>query len=70
MYSFWYYSHMSLPAGIEAIQPGYQPATTHDNNTRRCTYSLGAPDDERKYVSKHVEQSSNNKLSYTVASCW
>jgi hypothetical protein len=29
-----------------------------------------APDDERKYRSKHVEQSGNNKLSYTDASCW
>ena len=27
-------------------------------------------DDERKYRSKHVEQPRNNKLSYTVASCW
>jgi len=28
------------------------------------------PDDERKYRSKHVEQPRNNKLPYTVASCW
>jgi hypothetical protein len=33
-------------------------------------YSLDAPNDERKYRSKHVEQTKNNKLSYTVASCW
>jgi len=32
--------------------------------------SLDAPDDERKYHSKHVQQPRNNKLSYTVASCW
>jgi len=32
--------------------------------------SLDAPDDERKYRLKHVEQPRNNKLSYTVASCW
>jgi hypothetical protein len=31
---------------------------------------LIAPDDERKYRSKHVEQPRNNKLSYTVPSCW
>jgi hypothetical protein len=29
-----------------------------------------APDDERKYRSKHVEQPRNNKLSYRAASCW
>jgi hypothetical protein len=39
-------------------------------NTRGCKYSLDAPDDERKYRSKHVEQPKNNKLSYSVASCW
>jgi hypothetical protein len=55
MYSFWYYSRMSLPAADV-------------NNTRSCTCSLDAPDDEWKYRSKHVEQSRNNKLSYTVAS--
>jgi hypothetical protein len=33
-------------------------------------YSLDAPDDERKYRSKHVQQPKNNKFSYTVASCW
>jgi hypothetical protein len=31
---------------------------------------LDAPDDERKYRSKHVEQPRNKKLFYTVASCW
>jgi hypothetical protein len=50
--------------------PWHQPATTYVNNTRSCKYSWDAPDDERKYCSKHVEQSRNNKLSYTVASCW
>jgi hypothetical protein len=63
IYSFWYYSRMWLPAGL-------QPATTYVNNTRSCKYSCNAPDDERKYHSKHVELSRNNKLSYTVASCW
>jgi hypothetical protein len=58
MYSFWYYSHVSLPA--------YQPATIHDINIRSCTYILDAPDDERKYRSKHLEQSKNNTLCYTV----
>jgi len=47
-----------------------RPATTHVYNTRGCKCSLDAPDDERKYRSKHVEQPRNNKLSYTVASCW
>jgi hypothetical protein len=51
------------------MQPRYQTAT-HENNTRSCTYSLDAPDDERIYCSKHVEQSGTNKLSYTVASSW
>ena len=31
---------------------------------------MGVLDDERKYRSKHVAQPRNNKLSYTVASCW
>jgi len=31
---------------------------------------LNAPDDERKYLSDHVEQPRNNELSYTVTSCW
>ena len=47
-----------------------QPTTTHMNKTRSCNYSWDAPDDERKYRSKHVEQSRNNKLSYTVAFYW
>jgi hypothetical protein len=45
-------------------------ATSHVYNTRGCKYSLDAPDDELKFRSKHVEQPRNNKLSYTVASCW
>ena len=40
------------------------------NKTRSCKYSKDAPHDVRKYRSKHVEQSRNNKLSYTFASCW
>jgi hypothetical protein len=40
------------------------------HNTSGCKYSLDAPDDERIYRSKHVEQSRNNKLSCIVASCW
>jgi len=47
-----------------------RPATTRVYNTRGWKYSLDAPDDERKFCSKHVEQPKNNKLSYTVASCW
>jgi len=31
---------------------------------------FNAPDNERKYRSKHVEQPGNNKLSYTVTSSW
>jgi len=63
IYSFWYYLRMWLAAGL-------QPAATYVNNTKSCKYSFDAPDGERKYRSKHVELSSNNKLSYTVASCW
>jgi hypothetical protein len=47
-----------------------RPATLQVHNTRGCKYSLDAPDDERNYRSKHVEQPRNNKLSYSVASCW
>jgi hypothetical protein len=47
-----------------------QLAATYVCNTRSCKHSLDAPDDERKYRSKHVEQPRNNKLSFTVASCW
>jgi hypothetical protein len=44
---FWYYSRMSLPAGVvEELEP-FQ--------ARPRKYSLNAPDDERKYRSKHVE---------------
>jgi hypothetical protein len=41
---------------------------TRESLPAGCIYSLDAPDDERKYRSKHVEQPRNNKLSYTVAS--
>ena len=56
--------------GRVSTLPWNRPATTHFCNTRGCTYSLDAPDDERKYHWKHVEQPRNNKLSYTVAYCW
>jgi hypothetical protein len=39
-------------------------------NTRGCKYGLDAPDDERKYRWKHVQQLKNNKLSYIVACCY
>jgi hypothetical protein len=52
------------------LLPWQQPTMTHVNKTRSCNYSLDAPDDEQKYSSKHVGQSRNNKLSYTVESCW
>jgi hypothetical protein len=48
---------MSLPAGSD-MRVYYH----------KLKYSLDAPDDERKYRSKNVEQPRNNKLSYTVAS--
>ena len=57
-YSFWYYTRISLPAGITGV------FEQHSHDTR------DAPDDVRKYRSKHVEQPRNNKLSYTVASRW
>jgi len=73
--SFWYYTRMSLPADIMGVLecwvptiPWYQLAATYVCNTRSC--NSDAPDDEQKYRSKHVEQPRNNKLSYTVASCW
>jgi len=48
----------------------HQPAATEVINTRCCIYSQSAPDDERKYRSKHVELTKKNELSDTVASCW
>jgi hypothetical protein len=69
IYSFWYYSRVLLSAAVMELtlsvptQPWQQPTTTHVNNTRSCICSEDAPDDERKYCSKHVEHSRNNKLS-------
>ena len=40
----------------------HQPAATLVNNTGYCIYSQGAPDDEGKYRSKHVQLTRNNKL--------
>jgi len=57
-------------SGITHGCHGQQPTVTDVNKNRNCNYSLDAPDDERKYRLKPVEQSRNNKLSYTVASCW
>jgi len=75
IYSFWYYTRVVAGwfhgrVGTVPTLPWNQLAMTHVDNTRSCKYSLDAPDDERKYRSKHVEQPRNNKLSYTVASCW
>jgi hypothetical protein len=76
IYSFWYYSRMSLSANVmgelelRSNSPITLTAKTYVNNTRSCKYSLDAPDDERKYLSKHVKQLRNNKLSYTFATCW
>jgi len=63
-------SQLYLQLLVLFTYPWLQPAATYVNNTRSCKYSCDAPDDERKYRSKHVELSRNNKLSYTVASCW
>ena len=57
-------------APILDVSRSHTTTTTHVYNTRSCKYSLDAPDDERKYRSKHVEQPRNNKLSNTVASYW
>jgi hypothetical protein len=38
IYSFWYYSRVSLTADVDS-EPRHQPATTHVNNTRSCKYS-------------------------------
>ena len=75
IYSFWYYPRESLPAGfmgeLEQFQLSHETSQHRPvYNTRSCEYRLDAPDDEQKYRSKHVEQPRNNKLSYTVASCW
>jgi len=43
-------------------QPWQRPATSNVSKTRSCNYSLEAPDDERQYRSKHVEQSRNNGI--------
>jgi hypothetical protein len=79
IYSLWYYTRESLPAGFMGeLQLTSQFQLFHETswqrpkeyNIRGCKYSLDASDDEKKYRSKHVQQSKNNKLSYTVASCW
>ena len=46
IYSFWYCSHVSLSAAVVA-EPRQQQTATDVNKTRRCNYSLDAPDDER-----------------------
>jgi hypothetical protein len=48
--------------------PWYKPAATYVISD--AVNSLDSPDEERKYLSKHVQQLRNNKLSYTVAYCW
>ena len=53
IYSIRYYSPMSLPVGV-----------IDEMELRYCIYSLGALDDERKYRSKHVGLTRNNKLIY------
>ena len=59
IYSFWYYTRMLLPAGIigELVRSS--------RSTRSCKYSLDAPDDERKYRSKHVAQPRNNIILHS-----
>jgi len=64
---------MGFNSGFKVLSsnlPTTPDGTTYVCNTRRCKYSLYAPDYERKYRSKHEEQSRNNQLTYTVASCW
>jgi hypothetical protein len=51
-------------------QPWQQPTKTHVNKIRSCNFSYNAPDNKRKYCSKNVAQSRNNKLSHTVVPCW
>jgi hypothetical protein len=83
IYSLWYYTHELLLAGFMgefqlflklmgelkiSHETGRQQLNVY--NTRGCKYSLDAPYDDRKYCSQLVELPRNNKLSYTVASCW
>jgi hypothetical protein len=69
----WYYSHVwMVPEAVSTSQLYLRLLVlfTYVNDTRSCKYRCDAPDNEPKYRSKHVELSRNNKLSYTVASCW
>jgi hypothetical protein len=52
------------------ILPRHWHAVTYVCITKSCKNSLEAPDDERKYRSKHVEESRDNKLYHTVAYHW
>jgi hypothetical protein len=45
---------------MRIIPEAVKPATTHENNTRSCTYSLDAPDDEQNM------QSSQGTINYTT----
>jgi len=63
IYIFWYYTRMSCRPVSWATHSSSNSPTTPDGttyvcNTRRCKYSWDAPDDERKYQSKHVKQPS------------
>jgi hypothetical protein len=78
IYSFWYYMRMLLPVRIMGESElkfhlsHYTYRQQHTNEIPEAVNTvkwLNAPDNERKYCSKHVEQPRNNKLFYIVASC-
>jgi len=48
---------------------GSRVYTPHKQHSSVSTHQ-SAPDDGRKHRPKHVDLTSNNKLTYTVASGW
>ena len=53
---------INFPTQLHLVGHLQRPVTTNVSKTRSCNYSLEAPNDERSYRSKHVEQSRNNGI--------
>jgi len=76
IYSFWYYSRMSLPAGVmDELEPRSNSSVTPAGSDFVVHYQMlyiqsSTLDDGRKHRPKHVELTRNNKLTSIVASCW